>query len=531
MTKRVKKLNNELVGIFFDYSPTLVALVKSLPGRAYEPRLKAWLLPVDGLLNDNLKRLSQAGFDVSEVVGLSTRTEPKTQPINDLNALVLPSNATLRPFQVQGVKSLLEGNLLLGDEPGLGKTIQALTAVHSRKLNRVLVLTFASLKFQFRDEIKKFFPSSSVVVVDGNKKERTLSWKKTANFYVANYELLLRDLELMTEKKWDAILADECTRLSNPRNKQFKCLKFLRSDFRVAMTGTAISNSPLDVFGIFDWLRPGVLGTYYSFLDRYVVKNMWGGNKYFKNLEELVLRIKPFYIRRTKKQVLLELPDKIKIDLPVLFSPEEDKLYSQIKEQMLLEIEKKDISKILNPVMLQSSVVNLIRLRQLADSMELLGEKTQSSKLNALKDLLSTLGERKRIIFSEFAHMCKILNRELPGSLMIIGEVKSQERDEIVKKFNSDSTCQTLIMSSAGAYGLNLQAADVIVHYDLPFSIAKYEQRSARAHRMGQKNVVYEYSLVVENSVDKWIKKKLENKQDLSEMLITLTDVKEILTV
>lgn len=392
---RVQKIDNKAVGIFFEYSPALVSIIKSLPGRMYEPRLKAWLLPMDGLLPANLKRLAFAGFSVpAELYEQGRPLSPageKSPLINDLNAWVLPKNADLRPFQVEGVKFLLNGNVLLGDKPGLGKTIQVLTAVHTRGFNKILVLTFASLKYQFRDEIKKFFPDSSVIVVDGGKKEREHLWKTSARFYIANYELLLRDLEAMTVSKWDAILADECTRLSNHGNKQSRALKFVRSDFKIAMTGTAISNSPLDVYGIIEWLRPGVLGNYYSFMNRYVVKNDWGSPKYFKNLPELAQRIKPFYISRTREEVLPELPEKVKIDVPIKLSDKELTLYNQIRSQLLLDIEKASISKVSAPAMLQNTIVNIIRLRQLSDSMELLGEHTDSSKLTALKELLVTL--------------------------------------------------------------------------------------------------------------------------------------------
>lgn len=532
---RVQLLDNKTVGLFFDYDPRIVSVVKSLPGRAFEPRLKAWVFPVDGLLKSNLNTLEKAGFSIpDEVKALGGGLVPPgrvASPINDFNASDLPIWGQLYPFQRQGVEFCLQGNILLGDKPGLGKTVQALTTTQAHGLTHTLVLTFASLKYQFQSEIKKFFPNARTVVIDGSKKERAFQWKQDADYYIANYELLLRDLEEITVRKYEAILADECTRLSNHSNKQWRALRFVRSDFKIAMTGTAISNSPLDIYGIMEWLRPGLLGNYYSFVNRYVVKDTWGSAKYYKNLDELARRIKPYFLMRTKEQVLPDLPEKIKIDVPVHLSAKESQLYDQIKAELLFDIEKAAISKVESPVMMQNGIVKLMRLRQLCNSMELLGEHTESSKLTALKDLLATLNGGKKIIFTEFAKMADILERELPGSIKIIGDVKAEERDEIVKKFNTDPKCNILIGTKAISYGLNLQAADVIIHIDLPWSCAAYEQRAARSHRMGQKNTVYEYSLIAQKTVDAWVKKKLEAKQEISNRIMPVSELKEILSV
>ena len=136
---------------------------------------------------------------------------------------------------------------------------------------------------------------------------------------------------------------------------------------------------------------------------------------------------------------------------------------------------------------------------------------------------------RKIIVFCEFAEMCKILHRELSNSLMIIGETPIEKRNEIVKEFNESLNKGILIQSSAGAYGLNLQAADVVIHYDLPWSIAKYEQRAARAHRLGQKETVFEYSLIANKTVDGYVKRKLNAKQDISEHLMPVSEIRSML--
>ncbi len=437
-------------------------------------------------------------------------------------------NDILRPFQKAGVEFLSGGSRLLADEAGVGKTPQMLALTQNAR--PVLVLTMASLKYQFQDEVKKFLPESTSVVISGKPKDRAEQWAGDYQYYIANYELLLRDLPHMKTRNWEYILADECTRLSNHTNKQYKALKQLQAKFKIPATGTAISNSPLDAYGIFEWIKPGIFGNFFRFSNRYVIKDIWGGTRAFKNMDELASIIAPHYIRRTKEQVLPELPDKVQVTVPVELSERERKLYNDLRAELLFDIESADISKIKNITQIQNGVVKMMRLRQMTNSLEIIGESVESSKLDTLKDLIKTFEpHQKMIIFSEFAEMCKILHRELPHSLMIIGEVGIEDRRAIVEKFNNDPATNILVMSSAGAYGLNLQAADKLIHFDLPWSVGKYAQRSARAHRMGQKETVFEYSLIATHTVDQHVLKKLTLKQDLSEMLMPVSDIKEML--
>lgn len=314
------------------------------------------------------------------------------------------SNPTLLPFQLSGVQQLTGRNMLLGDQAGTGKTPQMIEL--TKTYNKVLVLTMASLKFQMEAEIKKWLPNATTQVINGSPSQRKYLWGVSLVFdsknwvkhygdniqyYIANYELLLKDLPQMQSIPWDYIVCDECTRLSNHTNKQWKALRLLKSTHKLAMTGTAISNSPLDCWGIFEWLNPSSLGNFWAFSSRYVVKDHWGSPRYFIRLDELAKRIQPFYIRRTKEQVLPELPEKRQIDVPFELSAPERKLYDQLKSELLFDIEQAQINKIEHISQLQSGLVKLLRLRQLTCSMELLGDSKESSKLTVLKDLIKTI--------------------------------------------------------------------------------------------------------------------------------------------
>ena len=198
-----------------------------------------------------------------------------------------------------------------------------------------------------------------------------------------------------------------------------------------------------------------------------------------------------------------------------------------------------DISKLENPMTLQFTIVKFGRLRQLADSLELLGENKKSTKLEVLKEKLEEFKntDQKILIFSEFAEMCKILNRELViyNPQMIIGETSNKERQRIVEEFNTNPLNKVLILSSAGMYGLNLQAmASVIINYDLPFSLSKLEQRIGRAHRIGQKKNVMIYNLIGKGTADMAIKKIIYNKQKISDTVLgdiplTMSDIRGML--
>lgn len=509
--RSVKLVDNRLI-LECEYNPVLVEAIKEIPGRMFDKTKRVWVVPVDGLYNENKSRLQSLNFNVSELPdGFSEATS------------LYGINSKLYGYQQNGVTRILCDKLLLvGDEPGLGKTIQVIEACRLMGLKKVLVITMSSLKWQFASELAKWHPDATCQVIDGDKFERTVQWGQDANFYVMNYELLLRDQEPFMHK-YDLIVCDESTRLSNHANKQWIAASKLKSERRVAMTGTAVSNSPIDLFGILNWLSPHCLGTWTNFCERYVIFDQYRVARDFMRLDELSKRIQPFYIRRTKDQVLKELPPKIYSTVPVVLSEPERKLYNQIRDRLLFEIEASDVSKVEYVSQLGNGLVAMTRLQQCCLSLELLGDRSSSSKLEALKELLLSLSGHKVIIFCEYAAMCKIIHREIPGSKMLIGATPSEERVEIVKDF------EILIMSSAGSWGLNLQSADVIVHYNLPWSVAKKEQREGRAHRIGQTKPVNIYSLIVEQSIEKYISKKLSLKQEVSEKLMPVSEIREML--
>lgn len=452
----------------------------------------------------------------------------------------IESPLPLFEYQKKGVTFLHSiGSGVLGDSPGVGKTLQVIALAEHNEAKKILVFCPAVLKHQWANELKIFVPHRKSVVIEGTKTERAVLWKQEADYYIVNYELLLRDFEAMNSREWDYILADEATKISNARAKQSRMIKKLQSKHRVAMSGTPIANKAQDVWNLVDWTNPGVLGNYWGFIQRYCLKNKWGGIFGYQNMEELRTRLQKYMIRRTKEEVLPDLPEKITTDVPFILSEEEMILQKKIKQEILHEIQAEDISKIEHPMRLQFTIAKFQRLRMLANSLELLGENKKSSKLEVLQELLREQIEddRKVIIFSEFAEMCKILKRELAeyNPVIIIGETPNKGRQALLDQFNTIPTHRICVMSSAGTYGLNITSASVIINYDLPFSLSKLDQRVGRAHRYGQKNKVHVFNLLGKGTADEAIQKIIHAKAKLSDDLlgnlpVSMDDIKQMLT-
>ena len=542
----VRKKNNS-IQITFKFDFALVNFVKTLEGRTYQPSTKSWFIPLAGAM-PALEKLAAKGFDIDpelvKEVMADDEDRKKTENLRELDDTEFKTSLPLFPYQKVGAAFLYKiGSGLLGDEMGLGKTIQSLAVCERAGARKILIFCPAAVKWQWAEEIKKFLGSGvMVLVIEGNKLSRDEKWelinyKGAPIFFIVNYELLLRDFEKINKDEWDIIIADEATRISNPQAKQSKKIKKLRAKRRIAMTGTPVSNRADEIWNIIDFTNPGVFGNYYSFLNRYCLKNQWGGIFGYQYMDELRDKLKRYMIRRLKKDVLPELPPRIVADVPFELTAEESALYKKIRKEILFEIEHKDIAKMKTPMTIQYTLVKMLRLRQLADSMELLGHNTQSSKLIVLKELLNEALQDnvKAIIFTQFSEMADILERELSewNPLKISGKITEKYQD-VVDKFNNVEDYKILIMTSAGQFGLNIQRASVLFHYDQEWSLAKMEQRAGRAHRIGQKESVMEYNLLALGTVDYYVKKILHAKARLSgEILgdapINMEQIQEIL--
>lgn len=536
-------LKGEVLVITFHYNPIVVERIKSVSGRQFNPKLKHWEVPAANVL-ELLEAVKDCKFHIHlDVVNLAREAEKHEVKVLELKntPTLYTGSLPLYDFQKIGASFLMTmQGALLADVPGLGKTIQTIAACEGAK--RILILCPASLKYGWQDEIKKWTirttnvtPSTQgdvwdwTVVVDGDKKERKACWtSRGPKWTIANYELLLHDKEIMP-KEWDVIVADEATRISNPRALTTIALKSLVAGKKIALTGTPVSNSPVDLYSIIDWLQPGVMGTYFQFLNQYCIREpRFNRIVGFKNLDKLEKVASRFMLRRTKQEVMKDMPPKTVENVTFTLSYEERELYDNVRYEIIEEL-KNGLEKNLAIV-----PVKMLRLKQVTDDARLVEHDhvMSSSKLKTLEELIKPIvasGE-KVIIFTQFSEMAKILRdhfnypdpkRQWPtDTLLIHGEVSSEDRQEIVKRFNTDPKVSLLVMTEAGAYGLNLQAATYVIHYDMPWSVAKLQQREDRAHRIGQDKPVTVYNLIAKDTIDEYVAKVLARKNKIAVNLL-----------
>lgn len=341
---------------------------------------------------------------------------------------------------------------------------------------------------------------------------------------------------------FNTIIYDEAHRLCSTTTKRYKAIKEISKncDNKYFLTATPVSNAPHELFGIINLISPGYLGDKFSFLNRYTLRDFWGKIICSVNTEELSRKIRPLMIRKTIEEVAPELPKVMFENIYFDMSPVEAKLYDQIRKELLFDINKIDISKIEHPTTLQCTLVKMLVLLELTCSMELLGEGTESTKLDILKEKLADIfvdPDVKVIVFSRFKKMMPLFERELSeyDPLVISGDVNNIERDSVRNSFQNDPVRRLLVSTDAGGEGLTLNRGDIIIHYDLPYSYGKYDQRNGRIKSFQKTRPLMVYNLVAKKSMDAYLIKMLDRKQkdsveSLGDSGLNMADLKSILT-
>ena len=534
----INKKGNKLT-ITFKYDQKVVEALRTISGRKFNKVLKRWEVPIDNI-EEVCNTLLPLGFTAHvDVKAILQKHEEHCVRLREIkkNPGVYKGSLPLKDFQKIGASFIkaLDGSLL-ADVPGLGKTIQTLAALEDEQ-GPHLILCPSSLKYSWSNEILKWRPTISQRVVDGNRAQREKLWKRkgfvNCQYIIANYELLLYDFDIIETIPWKSITCDEATRISNPQAKTTKALKKLKTEKRIALTGTPISNSPQDIFSIVDWIQPGYLGTQWHFQEKYCItinEDQWGNSTSYstvvgyKNMDDLANKVETVMLRRTKEEVLTDFPPKTVETISFTLSEDEQVLYKSIKNYIIEELDKMGIDKTTLPII----PVKMLRLKQATNDPRLVVEEgvdpPKSTKLQVCKDLLKPIIKSgdKAIIFTQFAEMLNILATELSeyNPVCVYGDVNPRKRMEAVMKLKEDPKCKVILMTEAGAYGLNIQHATYVIHYDSPWSIAKLMQREDRSHRIGQGKPVTVYNLVAKNSIDEYVAKVLHKKQKTSVQLM-----------
>ena len=442
-----------------------------------------------------------------------------------------PYDKILRDYQKEGVQwlSMMRDsgfNGILADDMGLGKTLQVIALLDSKVSGKTsIVICPASLIYNWEDEIHRFSKTLKCKCICGNVKQRAQGIASYSQYDVllTSYDYIRRDIELYEAMTFYYVILDEAQYIKNQKTRNALCVKKLEAEHKLALTGTPIENSLAELWSIFDFLMPDYLFNYHYFQAHYeseIVKNH--NEEVQQKLKKLVA---PFVLRRNKKEVLRELPDKIEQNYIIDFSEEENKLYvahlAQVNRELSQMVNMQSTDKI-------TILAMLTKLRQLCCEPRLVFENIHepSSKLKACIHLIQTLKENKQkvLLFSSFTSMLELIADELYKEgisyYILTGATNKEERRELVERFQNDSTTVFLISLKAGGTGLNLTSAEAVIHYDPWWNQSAQNQATDRAYRIGQRKKVQVFKLVMKNSIEEKIQKLQLMKKELADMFV-----------
>ncbi|MCC6781918.1 MAG: DEAD/DEAH box helicase [Planctomycetes bacterium] len=451
------------------------------------------------------------------------RKDPAAHPLRQTLLKV-----ELLPYQLDGIAfAAAAGRAILADDMGLGKTIQAIGVAEllarEAGIERVLVVCPASVKAQWVSEVERFSTRTARTVA-GSSAGRAAQYGGNQFFTVCNYEQVLRDFRAIEGQAFDLVILDEAQRIKNWEAKTSRVIKSLRSPFALALTGTPLENRLDDLHSIVEFIDDRRLGPAFRFFHTHRVVDEDGRVAGFRKLAALRETLAPILLRRTRAQVLRQLPER---------TTEIVRVQPTRQQLELHDAQMRVVAQIVNKAWI--SEVDLLRLqkalllaRMAADSSFLVDKQRpgHSSKLERLRELFESLlaePDRKVVLFSEWTTMLDEIETALTPLLVaaggaavrLDGKVPQARRQALVRRFREDPTCRVFLTTNAGATGLNLQAANTVVNVDLPWNPALLEQRIGRAHRMGQRRPVQVFVLVSSGTIEENMLATLSAKHEL----------------
>ncbi|HHV11169.1 MAG TPA: DEAD/DEAH box helicase [Clostridiales bacterium] len=454
---------------------------------------------------------------------------------------VLPEGilAELRPYQYTGYKwlrTLADNELggILADDMGLGKTLQSIvyiaSGVKERKVHNLIVCP-TSLIYNWLDEIENFAPYVKALVITGTPAERQEAIEKYVDYdvLITSYPLIRRDIGFYEKIDFDTVFIDEAQFIKNDSSLNAKSVKRIRAKHRFALTGTPIENSLSELWSIFDFIMPDYLNSHSKFVEMYEKPILKEDQKALSDLHQ---HIEPFILRRMKKDVLTELPDKYETKMLTDMSEGQKLVYlsylENIRGELHSEIEENGVDKSRMKIL-----AALTRLRQICCHPSTFIENYQggSGKLELLMEVIpeAIANDHRILVFSQFTSMLRIIEGELKeldiSYFYLEGSTPTEERNDFVKRFNAGEGKVFLISLKAGGTGLNLTGADTVIHYDPWWNPAVEDQATDRAYRIGQQNKVHVMKLITKGTIEEKIFKLQRKKKELSDSIISSKEV------
>lgn len=517
------KLNNQYVMLDEDETKKLIKDIEKLPDKLNKHELTKALLSgeykdADVSIDENLtKMLSNIGkYEKTEIPDSIT--------------------ANLRDYQKKGYSWLVQNirtgfGSILADDMGLGKTLQTLTTIQHFKdegyldKQKVLVIAPTSLLTNWQEEIRKFTPELTSYIFHGTKRKFP---QEEYDIYLTSYGIIRKDVEKFNKKKWFITIIDEAQNIKNPDTKQTRAVKKIKAKHKIALSGTPVENRLSEYWSIFDFINKGYLSTLKQFRQNFILPIEKEKNQ--DTLENFKQITQPFILRRLKsdKNIIKDLPDKITNDIYCDMSKQQVSLYKEILDTSMKEVDANE------GIKRKGLVLKLITsLKQVCNHPSQFSKSKKckiedSGKMQTLMNILENILEsnEKVLIFTQYVQMGDIMKKLIEETfneevLYLHGSLSRKKRDELVKKFQDNTQSKIFIISlKAGGTGLNLTAANNVIHYDLWWNPAVENQATDRAYRIGQKDNVMVYRFITKGTFEEKINQMIHDKEELAQLTV-----------
>lgn len=436
----------------------------------------------------------------------------------------------LYPYQRNGIRfAATAGRSLIADEMGLGKTIQAIGTAELLKremgIERVLVVCPTSLKYQWRSEIMKF-SDSSVCAIEGQSMAREKQYRGDGFYKIVSYHALMHDAEAISRMAPDLVILDEAQRIKNWKTRIARTVKSIESPFALVLTGTPLENNLEELYSIVSFIDPYKLGPFWKFLAEHQVKDQTGKVTGYRGLREIGTTLSDITLRRRKRDVLAELPERIDKRIFVPMTEQQRNKHEEFSESVAMLLRKWRRMGHLSEQERQRLLILLNQMRMSCDSTYILDQDIDHRHDTKIGELMSILDEsladpeQKVVVFSQWERMTRLVTLELDkrgiGYRNLHGGVPSVQRKELFDSFNNLPECRVFVSTDAGSTGLNLQAGSILVNLDMPWNPAILEQRIGRIHRIGQKKNVTILNFVSIDTIESRMLGLIGFKSDLA---------------
>lgn len=498
--KKEARIKEYHIDLFFDYDESLILKIKTIEDYFYIRETHHWQVPNTPI---NLESIKKWGFTtIDQRILRPKKTEKK--PLDKIDGFT----GTLLPFQEEGVQFLLDhdGKAILGDDMGLGKTIQAICYVQAAQKFPTIIVCPSSLKGNWENEIRKWVPKATIEILYGKKSSKIVKGKK---FYIINYDVIQHWYQEIIDLKPEQMILDECHYIKNSRALRTKAIKMIAKHIPniLPISGTPVINRPIELYNTINLIHPNLFPNMMQYAKKYCNAHHTGFGWDFSgasNLEELYSIVSNFMIRRTKNEVLTELPEKRRSFIPMELSNQKE--YTRARYNFLSWIRETKGEKAMKRAENAQTLAQIGQLRQLAVKGAL------QNSLQWIEDFLCS--DEKLVVFAIHSEIIDAIMEKFNGiCVKIDGSIPSSKRQAIVEEFQTNKNIRLFVGNiNAAGVGLTLTAASNIAFLELPWSPGELVQAEDRCHRIGQKNAVTINYLIPKDTIEETLAEIMHHK-------------------